>query len=457
MGLPPSIRGSATGRTRPLFTATWSSATRCSAFKRDSIAPGRQELQSLVHGSEVLEYQQHATAGRRNADYAGLGRTAGLEAARPMKYERDYADDLLVTHALTDRYYGLKRYDDAEPLQAKRFVALEPGYMSLRVLANVYQSQKTIVAGGRRWTRRSSCRPLDSSKPWFRTRSPSTCSSTARNGRKRPPTRDAAAQSGSSWSDDDGGTLPRNAEGEWDKAEELVTAVSKHYDDHVTANWMCWCHRTGRGNVRAADELVHAQMGGWREQPLVAEQSRRIGFYCLVLGQLRTGAVGCFQNAQRAKSEFYSAFHAAIVADLLGKTSERDQLLEEILKMPPQNAQYDEGRGTNSLPSNCKLYAAPRNARLNVAVVDKILALLPSTIQVIRAALLCRGFPQNRGDTWKNAKKYLIRCAQAMDWEGIEHMRACQLLREMKVEIPPAAVPADDDPPKTPRRQRLPR
>jgi len=363
---------------------------------------------------------------------------AGPEAE---KYERDYADDLLVTHALTDRYYGLKRYDDAERC-AKRFVALEPGYMSLRVLANVYQSQKDH----RRWreTLDKAIKLPPAGLEQAMVQNEIAVDLLERQKWKEAAAyADAAAQSGSSWSMM---TAARCHEmlGEWDKAEELVTAVSKHYDDHVM-NWMCWCHRTGRGNVRAADELVHAQMGGWRE-PLFAEQSRRIGFYCLVLGQPEQ-ALGCFQNAQRAKSEFYSAFHAAIVADSLGKTSERDQLLEEILKMPPQNAQYDEGTRYKQLAEQLQPMLAPRNARLNVAGVDKILALPPSTIQASVLPYFVGVFLKNRGDT-ENAKKYLIRCAQATDWEGIEHTCACQLLREMKVEIPPAAVPADDDPPK---------
>jgi hypothetical protein len=90
---------------------------------------------------------------------------------------------------------------------------------------------------------------------------------------------------------------------------------------------------------------------------------------------------------------------------------------------------------------------APEGARLNVAAVDKILASSPSTIPASVLPYFVGVFLKNRGDI-ENAKKYFIRCAQATDWEGIEHTCACQLLREMKVEIPPAEVPADDDPPK---------
>jgi tetratricopeptide (TPR) repeat protein len=155
---------------------------------------------------------------------------------------------------------------------------------------------------------------------------------------------DAAAESASSWSMM---TAARCHEmlGEWKKAEELVKAVSSHYDDHVM-NWMCWCHRTGRGNVRAADEFVHDRIDAWGKT-LFPEQTRQIGFYCLILGQPER-ALARFQSAQQAKPEFYSAFHAALVADSLGKTGERDKLLEEILKMPSTRRE----RGTNSSPRN---------------------------------------------------------------------------------------------------------
>jgi tetratricopeptide (TPR) repeat protein len=357
------------------------------------------------------------------------------------KYERDYADDPLVTHALIDRYYRLKRYDDAERC-AQRYVTLEPGYLSFRVLANVYKAKKDH----RRWkeTLDKAIKLPPAGLEQAMVQNEIAIDLLERQKWKEAATyADAAAESASSWSMM---TAARCHEmlGEWKKAEELVKAVSSHYDDHVM-NWMCWCHRTGRGNVRAADEFVHDRIDAWGKT-LFPEQARQIGFYCLILGQAEQ-ALDRFQSAQQAKPEFYSAFHAALVADSLGKTGERDKLLEEILKMPPQNAQYEAGTRYKQLAAQLKPMLAPENARFNVAAVDKILASSPSTIPASALPYFVGVFLKNRGDI-ENAKKYLIRCAQATDWEGVEHTCACQLLREMKVEIPPAEVPADDDPPK---------
>ncbi len=75
--------------------------------------------------------------------------------------------------------------------------------------------------------------------------------------------------------------------------------------------------------------------------------------------------------------------------------------------------------------------------QLNLAEFDKLQAeaapekLYPSVLQYLAAVFL-----KNRGDL-ENAKKYLIRAAQSDDWQNSNHVLACQLLREMKVQVPP--------------------
>jgi hypothetical protein len=46
-------------------------------------------------------------------------------------------------------------------------------------------------------------------------------------------------------------------------------------------------------------------------------------------------------------------------------------------------------------------------------------------------------FLKNRGDL-ETAKTYLIRCAQSKDWQKVNDVLACQTLRVMKVQVPPA-------------------
>jgi hypothetical protein len=77
----------------------------------------------------------------------------------------------------------------------------------------------------------------------------------------------------------------------------------------------------------------------------------------------------------------------------------------------------------------------PKKAKqVNVAEVEKLAkdtsqypgCTLPYAVGV---------FLKNRGDV-EGAKKYLIRAAQAVNWGELDYNMACQLLREMKVEVP---------------------
>ncbi len=159
------------------------------------------------------------------------------------KYERDYADDPLVTHALIDRYYRLKRYDDAERC-AQRYVAFRTGVHVVSGAGQCLQSEK-----------RPSSLEGDAGQGDQAAARRARASHGSERDRHRPARAPAMEGSGRLCQrgrgkrfllvDDDGGPLHEML-GEWEKAEELVKAVSSHYDDHFM-NWMCWCHRTGRG------------------------------------------------------------------------------------------------------------------------------------------------------------------------------------------------------------------
>src|SRR6202034_708251 len=68
---------------------------------------------------------------------------------------------------------------------------------------------------------------------------------------------DEAAQSYSEWSML---TAARCHEllGDWERSEELIRASSTRYDDGLE-NWMYWCHRTGHGDIQAADDFTRSK------------------------------------------------------------------------------------------------------------------------------------------------------------------------------------------------------
>ncbi len=230
---------------------------------------------------------------------------------------------------------------------------------------------------------------------------------------------------------------------EWDQAEHLVKTVSEH-DDHARLTWMCWCHRTGHGDAHAADNFAHERLTAWGKK-LSPWQSRDFGLYFLILGDT-ANALSHLQQSYDASHEFYSGMHAAIAADSFGKTADRDALLKKIVDAPVKPG--GEGGGTQfygPLAAQLRHALPPEKAKqLDFGEVDRILASSKGTLNQSVLPYFVAIFLKNRGDL-ETAKKYLIRCAQANDWQGVEHALACQLLRQLKVKVPPT-----DAAPKTP-------
>ncbi len=354
-------------------------------------------------------------------------------AAKEMDgYEKTYADDPLVTKALTDRYCKLKRYSDAERC-AKLLVKADPDYPSYRVLASIYKTTKDHA----RWKE-----TLDKA-----TELPT-------NGLERAQVQneialdllgrfefqeavtyaDAAAETGAAWAML---TAARCHEmlGEWKKSEQLVRTVSESYEGS-RFDWMYWCHRTGRGDVQQAEELARKWIEGWGTT-LFAEQQRRIACYYLTTGEPDKALI-LLQKTYGYLHECYAGMHGVIAADTLGKADERDALLKQVIETKiPEN--FVESRGTEVYTPLAVLFrealAAKGGKPLDLAKVDEILqksGLPPSVPRYFVGVFL-----KNRGDL-ENATKYLIRAAQSTDWNQFENMLACQLLREMKVQVPPA-------------------
>jgi tetratricopeptide (TPR) repeat protein len=363
-------------------------------------------------------------------------------AAKEMEsYERTYADDPLVTKALTDRYCKLKRYGDAERC-AKLLVKADPDYPSYRVLASVYRATKDHA----RWkeTLDKAIELPTSGLERARVQNDIAVDSLDRFDFQEATTyADAAAETGAAWAML---TAARCHEmlGEWKKSEQLVRTVSENYEGS-RFDWMYWCHRTGRGDVRQAEELARKECEGWGTT-LFTEQHRRIACYYLTTGEPDKALI-LLQKAYGYLHECYAGMHGVIVADTLGKSDERDALLKQVIETRvPEN--FVESRGIEVYTPLAVLFrealAAKGTKPLDLAKVDAILSKSGLPRSVLR--YFVGVFLKNRGDL-ENAKKYLIRSAQSTDWNQFENMLACQLLREMKVQVPPPQQEAKDKTP----------
>jgi hypothetical protein len=373
-----------------------------------------------------------AVATRINRDWAH----AAKEAAG---YEKDYADDPLVMKALTDRYYKLKRYDDAERC-AKLEVKANPGYPAYRLLAKVYQAKQDHVQWKATLDKAIELPPTGLDRAQVQNEIALALLDRLEF-REAVAYADAAAETGAAWSML---TAARCHEmvGEWKQSEQLVRNVSEQYRDSLF-DWMYWCHRTGHGDVGAADELVRKELEA-RGTTLFPGQYRQIAFYYLTTRE-PDKALLLLQKTYDANHEFYAGLHAAVVADSLGKYAERDALLKQVIetKLP---ANFIESRGGELYSKVAEQFRqvllSKESKPLDLAAIEKIQAQSHLPASVLR--YFVGVFLKNRGDL-ENAKKYLTRCAQSDDWGQIEHVLACQLLREMKVDVPPAAAPNSTD------------
>jgi tetratricopeptide (TPR) repeat protein len=349
------------------------------------------------------------------------------------KYERDYTDDALVMSALANRYYALKRYDDAERC-AKRFVEIHQSYSAYRLLARVYKAKQDPAKWKATLDKAIELPPVGLEQASIQNQIALDLLD-RKEFKEAAQYADAAAESYSAWSMI---TASRCHEmlGEWKKSEQLIRAVSERYEDRSFA-WLVWCHRTGKGDTAAADTFVREQIERLGTN-LYPGQYRAIGHYYLFIGEPEK-ALALFKQSFNKDQGFYAGIHAVLTADSLGQATERDALLEAIIKSKvPSTAPGSYGAPIYQplAVEFKKILALKKFGPADLAAIQK---LEPVAAKQYTPSIL--GYPvgvflRNRGDL-ESAKKYLIGSAQSKDWETIDHALACQLLREMKVTVPP--------------------
>ncbi|HEV8066124.1 MAG TPA: tetratricopeptide repeat protein [Planctomycetaceae bacterium] len=348
------------------------------------------------------------------------------------KYEHVYAEEPIVLYALTNRYLSLKRYSDAERC-AKRHVEVHPSYPSYRSLAAAYKGQKNEAKWKETLDKAIELPPLGLEQA-------SIQNQIAHHFLEKHDYQqaviyaDAAAESYSGWSML---TAARCHEmlGEWKKSEQFVRAVAERYEN---SDWMYWCHRTGRGDVAAADELVRKQLEDLGTG-IYSHEYVRISIYYLLTNEPDKSLLVC-QRAYQLRKDPYIGLLAAIIADGLDKTVNRDRLFTEITSTTLAH-NYAEAPTQDYYKRLAALMrdtvTTKKVPHLNLVEFDKLQAeAAPEKLYPSVLLYLVGVFLKNRGDL-ENAKKYLIRAAQSDDWGNSNHVLACQLLREMKVQVPP--------------------
>jgi tetratricopeptide (TPR) repeat protein len=246
---------------------------------------------------------------------------------------------------------------------------------------------------------------------------------------------DEAAQSYSEWSMQTAAACHESL-GEWKRAEAYWKAISERYADS-SMDWMLWCHRTGRGDVPAADACArnHFESLG---TSMYWPTRRQIGAFYLLENEPEKALV-VFEKTFDETRGVYDAMHVALAADTLGKTEERDRWLAKIGSIETMNLQSPLPGIYKQVASLLQKGLPPGSAKdldfkkLDALIADSSKVDVSATIEYFVGVFL-----KNRGEREK-AKEYLIRAAQCPHHNHHNHVLACQVLREMKIEIPPPA------------------
>jgi len=350
--------------------------------------------------------------------------------------ESDFADDPLVMSALANRYFKLKQFDDAERC-AKRKISSSPDYPTYETLAAIYKERGDMV----QW-KETLVKSLD--LPAMSLEQASIRDKIAHYHMNRKEWKeaveyaDAAAESYSGWSMM---TASRCHEmlGEWEKAEALIRATSERYDSSAT-EWMLWCHRTGHGDANAADDCARKEFEslGTSLAPLTLQ---RVGVYYLLKKEPEK-ALAVFKRAYEQGHNAYDAMHAAIAADTLGNAADRDQLLSQIIDANlSQDPQGFVSAGLYKRLAELMRSSLPPGSLKDFGF-DKVEAVVngsPNVVAPVNLEYFVGMFLKNRGEAEKS-RVYLVRCAQSTLHNKFTHVLACQVLRDLKVPVPPPAA-----------------
>jgi tetratricopeptide (TPR) repeat protein len=350
--------------------------------------------------------------------------------------ESDFADDPLVMSALANRYFKLKQWDDAERC-AKRKISSSPDYPTYETLAAIYKERGDMV----KW-KQTLEKSLD--LPAMSLEQASIRDQIAHYHMDRKEWKeavayaDAAAESYSAWTML---TAARCHEmlGEWAKSEAFMHAVSERYAD-ISMEWLLWCHRTGHGDADAAADCArkHFESLGTSFFPGILE---KIGLYYLLTKEPEKALV-VFKQSFEKEHTVYDAMQAAIITDTLGKSADRDLLLSQIIDANPgQNPQGAVNAGLYKRLAELMRKSLPPGS-LQEFSPDKIAAIVngsPNDEAPVNLEYFVGMFLKNRGEVEKS-HEYLVRCAQSPLYNKYTHVLACQLLRDLKIPVPPPAI-----------------
>lgn len=377
-------------------------------------------LRSMNRGSTGLEIARRLV---KVSPHAGIALATLLELSAPPEqavtdWETDEGHQAIVLRGLAQLYSQRKRDADADRCW-KAYLKRSPDFVGYRGLADLYKRQgksdqwkatlDEYLQQGEQDLQHARVRvdiaeQLMADKKW----------------REAKPYADEAAQTGAAWT-----MLCANkcyeGLGQWDEAEQWVRRTAERYPNNTFA-WFFWCWRTGKGDARAARQMVekYIQAQGGQLSP---NDTSHIGVFYTITGQRAKAFSYLKAMYERSKNAPASMFYA-LACDDAGDKKERDRIWTLFPAADPVYTQLAR------LFRQC--LERGEKSDVDAEEVQKILAKASPALQAdacyfVGDFLSCRGKRQT-------ANGYLDRCATTSVGNPYIRLLAIARLREQKIE-----------------------
>ena len=301
--------------------------------------------------------------------------------------EKQYAASPEVLTALGMRYEQLKQFDDAERC-FKQCVATAPDMDAYQRLANIYWRKGDIDA----W-KAGIDQALEQESFGLEHASMRVAVANYYMGRKdydaALPYAQAAAQTGAAWAMFCEASCWEGKQ-EWDKAERMIRFMVQRYDD-VPLDWLYFCKRTGKGDVKGATRLAEQFITRSERKEVEADPIYLAGAYIMV-GKLKLALAVLEGNFQSNKNPSPGIL-AALLADELKDDKARDRLLGEVVTDGPK-FKLPSGKPRAELLQFAQWMiddlAKGGKAELDLGAIDKLLTETDENEQLIAEHLVGR-------------------------------------------------------------------
>jgi len=382
------------------------------------------------------------------------------EVAEPhaLDWERSDARHPDVLSELALKYAGLNRPNDAIRC-LKAYLRLSPDQWAYEMLAGLYLAGGDKLAWKATFDEALTKPDTNLDHMAYRVRVAEQLMREGRWEEARPYAEDAAE----SWASRGMFCAIRCAEGrkDWDGAETWLRRLVERYPNHRWSAWLLWCARTGRGDVRQAEQAAVEVIRGLGDPPDDSDLPS-IGSFLIWTGKTREALGAHRQYYDLTRDPIYGMSVVAL-ADESKDPAARDAMLARLAEdpMPPAPAPADPAKAPKQAPPSRVPLSRTQEATIQLA--GRLGAWLggkaPALDLAAVDATLAPFAPSERGsleyflgrllanhDRPDDAARYLGRAAKGRETHPWFRVLAIRELRRKGVALSDDDIAPPDDP-----------